>query len=30
MKDQDSLGKEKITYVDLETVVSDVKNIVSR
>ena len=29
MKDQDSLGKEKITYVDLETVVSDVKNIVS-
>jgi len=28
MKKQDSLGKEKITYVDLETVVADVKVIV--
>ena len=29
MKNQDSLGKEKITYVEFESVVSDVKNIVS-
>jgi len=28
MKKQDSLGKEKITYVDLETVVADLKVIV--
>jgi len=28
MKKQDSLGKEKITYVDLETVVADLKAIV--
>ena len=29
MKNQDSLGKEKITYVEFESVVSDVKSIVS-
>ena len=29
MNDQDKLGKEKITYVEIESVVSDVKSIVS-
>jgi hypothetical protein len=29
MKNQDSLDKEKITYVEFESVVSDVKSIVS-
>ena len=29
MKKHDSLGKEKITYVEFENVVSDVKSIVS-
>ena len=29
MNDQDKLGKEKITYVGIESVVSDVKSIVS-